>query len=326
MTHWDTYNLFERLIFLIGYFAIWYVLVKLMARLCKAWDGKKLKRMKAQKPLGSKDNHIDWRGVGRMKDFKIGDRVIVKDNGCSFTTYRDFFKENGLEKFERYYAEFKSIPQGKTYAVVGVGKHSSNIQYGPLYVLQSEDGKIYIGNNINNFGSHDYMELAEGGKVMKFKVGDKVIPVDGSWSITTKEGGLKPTCGVSINKRKWEVISTDISIPPIDYNGKFKTDECWQGAYVRNDLALKCIEDGEIIFICSCNCKLIPQPIPFPEAVKAAIAGKRPTIVLNGHKYTLSAEKSMLHNVGFWIDITSGDSTKRMFATGMLDGMWTVEE
>ena len=38
MTHWDTYNLFERFIFLIGYFTIVYLLIKLAVWICDKWD------------------------------------------------------------------------------------------------------------------------------------------------------------------------------------------------------------------------------------------------------------------------------------------------
>ena len=38
MTHWDTYNLFERFIFLTGYFTIVYLLIKLAVWICDKWD------------------------------------------------------------------------------------------------------------------------------------------------------------------------------------------------------------------------------------------------------------------------------------------------
>jgi hypothetical protein len=63
MTHWDIYNTFERLIFLIGYIAIWYVLVKLMVKACKAWDNNQAKKRAMRQKKGQKTiNHIDWRG------------------------------------------------------------------------------------------------------------------------------------------------------------------------------------------------------------------------------------------------------------------------
>jgi len=48
MTHWDMYNTFERAIFLIGYFAIWYVTVKLLAKMLNAWDKRQAKKRAMQ--------------------------------------------------------------------------------------------------------------------------------------------------------------------------------------------------------------------------------------------------------------------------------------
>ena len=48
MTHWDMYNTFERAIFLIGYFAIWYVIVKLLAKICDKWDKRQAKKRAMQ--------------------------------------------------------------------------------------------------------------------------------------------------------------------------------------------------------------------------------------------------------------------------------------
>lgn len=48
MTHWQLYNTFERCIFLIGYFAIWYVIVKLLAKICDKWDRKQAKKRAMQ--------------------------------------------------------------------------------------------------------------------------------------------------------------------------------------------------------------------------------------------------------------------------------------
>ena len=96
-----------------------------------------------------------------MKGFKVGDRVVVKDNGGSFTTYRDFFKQNNLEQWEWLYAVNKSIPEGKEYKIVATGVHEHVAEYGTLYVLQAENREIYIGSN-----DCDYMELVkEDGKM-----------------------------------------------------------------------------------------------------------------------------------------------------------------
>jgi len=44
MTHWDTYNLFERLIFLTGYFTIVYLLIKIATWVCDKWDSRQAKK------------------------------------------------------------------------------------------------------------------------------------------------------------------------------------------------------------------------------------------------------------------------------------------
>jgi hypothetical protein len=109
------------------------------------------------------------KGVRGM-EFNVGDRVVVKNNGCSFTAYRGFFKENGLEQWGGCYAEHERIPQNEEYTIVATGKHRHINRYGTLYVLQGHDGKIYIGSN-----DREYMELVkEGERGMKYKVGDKV--------------------------------------------------------------------------------------------------------------------------------------------------------
>jgi hypothetical protein len=69
----------------------------------------------------------------------------------------------------------------------------------------------------------------------------------------------------------------------------------------------------------------IPQPIPFDEAVKAAIDGKKPAITLGGSRYTLTAKRSTLSGIGYWLEVTYDDDPAEL-STGMIDGMWTVEE
>ena len=70
---------------------------------------------------------------------------------------------------------------------------------------------------------------------------------------------------------------------------------------------------------------VVPQPITFTDAVKAAIEGKRPTIVLCGSKYTLFAEKGMYDDIGYLLKVANEYGTKVDVSTGMIDGMWTVE-
>ena len=96
-----------------------------------------------------------------MEEFKVGDEVIVRDKGCSFTTHRDFFKQNSLEQWAKFYTEDESIPQGRKYKIVATGVHEYCKQYGKLYVLQGHDGVVYIGSN-----DADYMELVKEDKTM----------------------------------------------------------------------------------------------------------------------------------------------------------------
>ena len=92
-----------------------------------------------------------------MIEFKVGDKVIVMDNGCQFSTYKDFFGENGLKKWEHFFEYDVKMASGKTYEVVAKGKHSEGLgNYGPLYLLQGENRKVYICNN-----GRGYMKLAE---------------------------------------------------------------------------------------------------------------------------------------------------------------------
>jgi len=62
MTHWDIYSTFERLIFLIGYFTMVYLLIKVTAWICDKWDSKQaVKRALKEKAQHSKTiDSTDW--------------------------------------------------------------------------------------------------------------------------------------------------------------------------------------------------------------------------------------------------------------------------
>jgi hypothetical protein len=88
-------------------------------------------------------------GERDMNEFKVGDRVHVSNGGCTFSAYKDFFKENGLEFYKQSWAEGETAPVGD-YTIAATGKHYRNY-YSTLYLLRSGDRKIYIAHNDSSF-------------------------------------------------------------------------------------------------------------------------------------------------------------------------------
>jgi hypothetical protein len=80
-----------------------------------------------------------------MSEFKIGDRVHVSNGGSTFSAYEDFFSENGLEFYKQNWTKGESLPVGD-YTVVATGKHRDTY-YSLLYLLRSDDGRIYIAHD-----------------------------------------------------------------------------------------------------------------------------------------------------------------------------------
>lgn len=116
-----------------------------------------------------------------MSNFKVGDWVKVLDKGQSFYGYTNFFFENNLNEFASKYAR-KSTVNGEHYQIVGIGKHSDQHDYyGPLYVLQAQDGEIYLMHNGCPHDPSKGFELT-GPPIAtpKFQIGDKVVPVSKS--------------------------------------------------------------------------------------------------------------------------------------------------
>lgn len=69
------------------------------------------------------------------KGFKIGNYVIVKDNGASYTTYTEWFVKNSVEV--NYIACFcfgESPKEGRTYIIVMAAPHCNSDEM--LYLIQ----------------------------------------------------------------------------------------------------------------------------------------------------------------------------------------------
>jgi hypothetical protein len=161
---------------------------------------------------------------------------------------------------------------------------------------------------------------------MKYKVGDKVRPFDGSWTITTKDGGLKQTHGFCVNKRDFIVTATGICIPPIDYKGEFEVVEYPKGEIWVNDLAIKAIDNGEVIFINSKLVKLIPEPpkpVDFLTAVKAYAEGK--TIVCKVGDYTFTYTRKD-YEIDDYYEMVSYETDAGIGYKEILNGKWYIKE
>ncbi len=225
-----------------------------------------------------------------MADFKVGDRVHVSDGGGSYTTYNDFFSRNGLEYFKSDWARGVNTPEGD-YTIAATGKHL-DIREETLYLLRGDDRKIYISGN-----RYGYLTLIEeGGRTLKAYDLMKLAAENPEKYKGKKYRAVGPCC-ISINGKNYgEVVVND--------NGHLEGKNFDNWAYINSHTKLE----------------EIPQLIPFSEAVKAAIAGKKSVIELNGRKYTMAADKSIYDGKGYLLRFSG------TFCTGMLDGMWTVEE
>jgi hypothetical protein len=230
--------------------------------------------------------------------YKVGDKVRAINGGGTFSTYDNFFKENGLEKFKEFWAECKELPVGD-YTVVATGKHSKPRQYGTLYLLRNEEGKIYISNN--DRGCLTLVESKGEGKMKACK-----LMVD-ALENPQKYGGKKykvvaGACVSPAGKKYFEIV--------VDANGILQGNDYDNWAYVSGHAELE----------------EIPQPVPFMEAVKAAIEGRHPIITLDGMKLTLLAEESSANKIGHWLKARSVVGATINISTKMVDGLWTIEE
>jgi len=128
-------------------------------------------------------------------DFKVGDWVRVLNTGGCHNSYFTFFKPNNLDQFAGKFRSGESPAVGVAYKIVAIGEYEGkyNNYYGPLYLIESSDGQVYIMNN-----NHKELKLTDPPKPEpKFQIGDKVVPVSksvngplsasGQWEIANKE-------------------------------------------------------------------------------------------------------------------------------------------
>jgi len=129
-------------------------------------------------------------------------------------------------------------------------------------------------------------------------------------------GSLKGEKGMKY--KAWEVIKMLTENPSLVFtNGSYKISLNSNGFVKKDSYAYWNVTVNEVW-------ELVPQTVSFTEARKAAMEGKRPTIVLEGLRYTLFAEKS-LRNIGYWLSVNCENGTTHSISTGMIDGLWTVE-
>ena len=88
------------------------------------------------------ENFRKWlETIGFFKTFKVGDIVKVTDCGKRYTTYHEWFEENGvsIDIAARYaFQDNKGIPQCYDYKVVAVGPHRDNANV-QLCAIESSD-------------------------------------------------------------------------------------------------------------------------------------------------------------------------------------------
>lgn len=71
--------------------------------------------------------------------FKVGDKVKVVDIGKSYTTYKDFIKENAPQLLNKWEYE-RALPVGGSYEVKAIGKHI----FGNELAIIEQNNKVYI--------------------------------------------------------------------------------------------------------------------------------------------------------------------------------------
>ena len=112
---------------------------------------------------------------------KVGDWVKVLNPRQNFPQYQDFFKENNLEQLEKHFVLGITPEKNGIYQIAGIGKHSNDTAYGPIYVLQSKSGRVFLMHNGYTADKvpNPSLELTDP-PAPKYQIGDKVVPVSKS--------------------------------------------------------------------------------------------------------------------------------------------------
>ncbi len=139
--------------------------------------------------------------------FQVGDWVKVLSGGGCHKAYKKFFGQNNFNEFAGKFKSGESPTIGDTYKIVGIGKFKFNEKidssFGPLYVIESCDGQIYIMNNAekgmiltaapilkskvdNKAAVEPEKEVEHDAK--QFKVGDRVRYIGQAAVLTDKTG------------------------------------------------------------------------------------------------------------------------------------------
>ena len=113
--------------------------------------------------LGEHEYLIGLKGIKKIEEFKIGDRIEIIDDGNCYSGYTELAEKLNATKF----ADCKSCENGTTGIIKNIGKH------------QNENTQIALVD----LGEHEYLIGIKGIKKLnqlseeKFKEGDRVISI-----------------------------------------------------------------------------------------------------------------------------------------------------